>query len=156
MARVTVEDCLEFVDNRFDLVLKAADRARKLERGVAEPMVPLDNDKPTVIALREIAEGFDVLAEPSESAMDIDQATDMLQQPEVLMPLSTEEANEVQSDAEIQSHLEAFKRIMLNQDEAEAEADSVAPTPAPDGDQPAISTESDAAEDDGFKKNEES
>ena len=60
MARVTVEDCLEKVENRFALVLLAAERAHQLEMGVAEPMVPEDNDKPTVIALREIAEGFDV------------------------------------------------------------------------------------------------
>ena len=55
MARLTVEDCLKNVDNRFDLVLKAAKRARKLERG-ATPFVEWDNDKPTVVALREIAE----------------------------------------------------------------------------------------------------
>ena len=55
MARVTVEDCLEFVDNRFHLVLVAAKRARQISRG-AEPHVPWDRDKPTVVALREIAE----------------------------------------------------------------------------------------------------
>lgn len=60
MARVTVEDCLQFVENRFDLVLKAAKRAHELEIGAADPMVDEDNDKPTVIALREIAAGFDV------------------------------------------------------------------------------------------------
>lgn len=60
MARVTVEDCLENVENRFDLVLKAAKRAHLLELGGADPMVPKDNDKPTVIALREIAAGYDV------------------------------------------------------------------------------------------------
>ncbi len=60
MARVTVEDCLKHVDNRFDLVLKAARRAHALELGQAEPMVPANNDKPTVIALREIAAGYNV------------------------------------------------------------------------------------------------
>ncbi|MBF0358935.1 MAG: DNA-directed RNA polymerase subunit omega [Magnetococcales bacterium] len=55
MARVTVEDCLENVDNRFDLVILAAKRARQLTAG-AEPTVPLSNDKMTVVALREIAE----------------------------------------------------------------------------------------------------
>lgn len=54
MARITVEDCLEVVDNRFDLVLMATQRARQLARG-ADPMVDDENDKPTVIALREIA-----------------------------------------------------------------------------------------------------
>jgi len=57
MARVTVEDCLENVDNRFQLVLVATKRARQLGLG-AEPTVPRANDKTTVIALREIAEGF--------------------------------------------------------------------------------------------------
>lgn len=57
MARVTVEDCLEHVNNRFDLVLLGAKRARQLENGV-EPLIPKENDKPTVIALREIAEGL--------------------------------------------------------------------------------------------------
>lgn len=56
MARVTVEDCLENVDNRFQLVLVATKRARQLAMG-ADPTVPWDNDKPTVVALREIAEG---------------------------------------------------------------------------------------------------
>lgn len=57
MARITVEDCLENVDNRFDLVLLASRRARQLSQG-ADPLVPEDNDKPTVIALREIAAGL--------------------------------------------------------------------------------------------------
>lgn len=60
MARVTVEDCLKHVENRFDLVLKAAKRAHDIEMGAVNPMVEEDNDKPTVIALREIAAGFDV------------------------------------------------------------------------------------------------
>jgi DNA-directed RNA polymerase subunit omega len=57
MARLTVEDCLDNVENRFQLVLVAAKRARQIAMG-GEPMVPLDNDKPTVLALREISEGF--------------------------------------------------------------------------------------------------
>lgn len=68
MARVTVEDCLGKVENRFALVLLAAERAHQLEMGAAEPMVPEDNDKPTVIALREIAEGFDVAQLVKEDA----------------------------------------------------------------------------------------
>ncbi len=55
MARITVEDCLEVVDNRFELVLMATKRARQLANG-AEPAVNPDNDKPTVLALREIAD----------------------------------------------------------------------------------------------------
>ena len=57
MARITVEDCLDNVDNLFDLVIVAAKRARKLANG-AEPLVEWENDKPTVVALREIAEGL--------------------------------------------------------------------------------------------------
>ncbi len=56
MARVTVEDCLARVPNRFHLILAAARRARQLSMGSA-PFVPMDNHKVTVVALREIAEG---------------------------------------------------------------------------------------------------
>lgn len=55
MARITVEDCLAVVDNRFELVLLASKRARQLSKGI-EPTVYAENDKPTVLALREIAE----------------------------------------------------------------------------------------------------
>lgn len=55
MARVTVEDCLEYVDNRFQLVLIAAKRARQIAGG-KDPLVEWENDKPTVVALREISE----------------------------------------------------------------------------------------------------
>jgi len=57
MARITVEDCLENIDNRFELVLTATKRARQIAHG-AEPMVEEENDKPTVLALREIADGL--------------------------------------------------------------------------------------------------
>ena len=57
MARITVEDCLDNVENRFQLVLVAAKRARQLMQG-AEACVARENDKPTVLALREIAAGF--------------------------------------------------------------------------------------------------
>jgi DNA-directed RNA polymerase subunit omega len=58
MARVTVEDCLENLENRFELVLVASKRARQLATGGKEPFLPWENDKPTVMALREIADGF--------------------------------------------------------------------------------------------------
>ncbi len=57
MARITVEDCLDNIENIFEMVLVAAKRARRVAHG-ADPMVELENDKPTVIALREIAEGL--------------------------------------------------------------------------------------------------
>jgi len=56
MARITVEDCLRNINNRFEMVLTATKRARQIANG-AEPMVEEQNDKPTVIALREIAGG---------------------------------------------------------------------------------------------------
>ena len=58
MARITIEDCLKVVGNRFNMVLMASERARKLMRGSVDPLVPPENDKSTVIALREIAGGF--------------------------------------------------------------------------------------------------
>lgn len=73
MARVTVEDCLENVANRFELVLVSSKRARQIANG-KEPMVAEENDKPTVIALREIAEGFitaNILEESEEEVVEI-------------------------------------------------------------------------------------
>ena len=58
MARVTVEDCLEHVENRFGLVMIATRRARQIVRFRADPLVDEEGDKPTVIALREIADGL--------------------------------------------------------------------------------------------------
>ncbi|MEX1031924.1 MAG: DNA-directed RNA polymerase subunit omega [Cellvibrionaceae bacterium] len=69
MARITVEDCLEHVDNRFELVIVGSKRARQLAVGGKEPMVPRENDKPTVLALREISQGLvddAVLNQPDE------------------------------------------------------------------------------------------
>lgn len=68
MARITVEDCLQNVDNLFQLVVLASQRARRLANG-AEATVPLENDKPTVVALREIAAGNitpEMLREPEQ------------------------------------------------------------------------------------------
>ncbi|EFB6642235.1 TPA: DNA-directed RNA polymerase subunit omega [Escherichia coli] len=58
MARVTVQDAVEKIGNRFDLVLIAARRARQMQVGGKDPLVPEENDKTTVIALREIEEGL--------------------------------------------------------------------------------------------------
>ena len=79
MARITVEDCTENVPNMFQLVLVAAKRARQLANG-AEPMVAWENDKPTVVALREVAEGYiteSILEEreqPVEELLEVEQA----------------------------------------------------------------------------------
>lgn len=58
MARVTVQDAVEKIGNRFDLILTASRRARQLQSNVREPLVEPENDKPTVIALREIEKGL--------------------------------------------------------------------------------------------------
>lgn len=58
MARITVEDCLDHVDNRFELVMVSSKRARQLALGTKEALLPWENDKPTVMALREIEEGL--------------------------------------------------------------------------------------------------
>lgn len=70
MARITVEDCLANVDNRFQLVLIAAKRARQLAQTSAEPRVPPENDKPTVLALREIAAGYTNFQEEKRNVID--------------------------------------------------------------------------------------
>ncbi|MCL4108251.1 UNVERIFIED_CONTAM: hypothetical protein GTU68_065279 [Idotea baltica] len=77
MARVTVEDCLEFVDTNYELVLKASKRARDISEG-AQALVEEDNDKPVVIALREIAENVSAeevleVEAPDEMTLDQDQ-----------------------------------------------------------------------------------
>jgi len=83
MARITVEDCLENVDNLFELVMVASKRARRLANG-AEPMVDWENDKPTVVALREVAEGLvgpEILEDvdvPPEELLSTDQAEEIL------------------------------------------------------------------------------
>lgn len=72
MARVTVEDCLGQVENRFQLVLVATKRARQLANGV-QPLVEWENDKPTIVALREIADGLidaSILDEPLYPVME--------------------------------------------------------------------------------------
>ena len=77
MARITVEDCTDKIPNRFQLVLVASKRARQLANG-AEAMVPWENDKPTVVALREVAEGFigerilEEREQPAEELLDLE------------------------------------------------------------------------------------
>ena len=81
MARVTVEDCLKYVDTNYELVLKASKRARDIAEG-AQPLVEEDGDKPVVIALREIADDVkaeDVLEAPAEMMFDQDQSQEPLE-----------------------------------------------------------------------------
>jgi len=81
MARITVEDCLDHVDNRFELVMVGSKRARQLAVGGKDPMVPPENDKPTVLALREIEAGFidaSILTEKEEPEYDEAPSTEAL------------------------------------------------------------------------------
>ncbi len=83
MARITVEDCLDHVDNRFELVMVSSKRARQLATGGKDPLLPWENDKPTVMALREIEAGLidasilNEKEEPEELLMEsIDESED--------------------------------------------------------------------------------
>jgi DNA-directed RNA polymerase subunit omega len=90
MARITVEDCLEKIPNMFQLVLVAAKRARQLANG-AHPMVDWENDKPTVVALREIADGYvneEILTQrdqPVEDLLDLTAAATPAVMPDDLL-----------------------------------------------------------------------
>ena len=77
MARVTVQDAVEKIGNRFDLILTAARRARQLQLNQSAPLVPEDNDKPTVIALREIEKGL-----INQDIMDAQEFQEMAKVPE--------------------------------------------------------------------------
>ena len=107
MARITVEDCLDRVDNRFQLVLIASQRARQLANG-RDAHLPWDNEKPTVLALREIAEGHtsvEVLEEPAG-------------------PEPSEEFSEAEAEAEFKAEGEAAEEVGVaaGTDEAATEA----------------------------------
>ncbi len=110
MARVTVEDCLENVENRFALVLLAAERAHQLEMRVSDPMVSEDNDKPTVIALREIALGCDV-----EGMLRMNDAANE----EVVLTAVTEEVESVfvASNVQVQETAEETAEETVQQEE---------------------------------------
>ena len=71
MARITVEDCLEKIPSRFDLILMASKRARQLSTTSRDPLVEWDNDKPTLVALREIEEGL-LDQKPLEQSLEED------------------------------------------------------------------------------------
>lgn len=104
MARVTVEDCLKNVKNRFELVLLSAKRARQLMRG-KDPKVEWDNDKATVVALREIAEGHvDFDSKPEEEEYSLHHLTSSKETVEeaTAETIDEQEASEEVSDEENQ------------------------------------------------------
>ena len=86
MARITVEDCLENIENIFEMVLVASKRARRVAHG-AEPLVELENDKPTVIALREIAEGHITPAILEEVEQPVTEEFLQPETPDDIMPM---------------------------------------------------------------------
>lgn len=79
MARVTVEDAVKKIGNRFDLVMVAARRARQIATEGKEPLVPVSNDKATVTALREIEEGLVTASTLDEAEIRDQQAQDELE-----------------------------------------------------------------------------
>ena len=89
MARITVEDCLDHVDNRFELVMVSSKRARQLATGGKDPLLPWENDKPTVMALREIEAGL----------IDASILTEKEQPEELLMESIEEDENTTASEA---------------------------------------------------------
>lgn len=101
MARVTVEDCLTKVKNRFDLVIKASKRAHQLELGAADPTVARDNDKPTVIALREIAAGNDITKRRTQHDVEVDLvefSADIVGEEEAPVEITIEEVTAIKEE----------------------------------------------------------
>lgn len=114
MARITVEDCLDNVDNRFQLVLVATRRARQLSLG-SEPLVEVENDKPTVLALREIAEGLvtrTILDEEPPLQIETEE-----------QPESREQARTDDLDAQIAAALEPGEMMVPEDNDEQPESD---------------------------------
>jgi len=135
MARITVEDCIDKFESRFELVLVASNRARKIHSGES-PTVEKDNDKPTVIALREIA----------DESVSVDSLKEkLIQEYQTVQPLEDEElsldyvSEEIQSKDEIitededQLNQENEKIINLNEEISPEESDDSALTSKNDG-----------------------
>lgn len=114
MARITVEDCLDNVDNRFQLVLVATRRARQLSLG-ADPMVEIENDKPTVVALREIAEGL-------VTRTILDEEPPLQIEPEA-QPEPQEQAFADDLDAQIAAALEPGEMMVPDDNDEQPESD---------------------------------
>lgn len=137
MARITVEDCLENVENRFELVMIASRRARQLQTGGKTALVPEDNDKPTVVALREIAAKLidrsilnEVVHEPSEELSDFVEA-------EALRKARQEITIEEAMDADL-----------INDDDEEGAAPKAAADDEDEADAPAAADDEAAPEED--------
>jgi DNA-directed RNA polymerase subunit omega len=114
MARITVEDCLDKVDNRFQLVMIASKRSRQLQIEGKDPLLPVDKDKPTVIALREIAEGLvDVKILNEKPTLEMQE--DAL---EGLIPAEVEAEFQITADPEV---LEEDQKIAAQEESTDEE-----------------------------------
>ena len=107
MARVTVEDCLKYIPNRFDLILVAAKRAHQLNSGGFKSSLDVGKDKPAIVALREIEEGLidkSILTEEYDMEKELS-AQDQINQ-QNLMSEVEEELSQVAVDEELDDLVE--------------------------------------------------
>jgi DNA-directed RNA polymerase subunit omega len=132
VARVTVQDCVKKVPNRFELVILAAARARELYKG-AKPSVSKDNDKPSIVALREIADGAIDLDELRTRAMTYVAEGDIVGYEELFGELDGA-SEESEDESEVFSHYSAF---------ADLESDSLESEPKTSGEDNGIGVDSD-------------
>jgi len=124
MARVTVEDCLDNVDNRFELVLLAAKRARQLSTGGKDPLVEVESDKATVLALREIAAG-NITEEMLDEKPVINEEEGLFEQTEIdaeIGELLNADTSETQDEIEAKS--ENAPEADENKSEAKADTEN--------------------------------
>lgn len=137
MARVTVEDCIEYVPNRFELVVMAAKRARQLSRG-AEPTLPQERDKMTVLALREIGEATidtaELLKEEEETPAVNDEAQAAAEAAAAEASKEGETAKEEEVSDEVKADAAAKEAEAEAKVEAKAEAEAAEPSPEEDVD----------------------
>ena len=120
MARITVEDCVDKFESRFELVLVASNRARKLHSGES-PTVEKDNDKPTVIALREIADESLSVDSLKVKLIEEYQTLSSLDEEDISLDYggSETEINEKKTEDEMQLNTENNEANISNEDEAE-------------------------------------
>lgn len=126
MARVTVEDCLEKINNRFDLVMVASRRARQLQTGGKDPMVPNQNDKPTVMALREVAAGligYSILDEVEVRKSSDEELSELVQADALRKSRQDLSITEAMDADLIEEDEDAVTKIKADDDEEETEAD---------------------------------
>jgi DNA-directed RNA polymerase subunit omega len=121
MARITVEDCLENVPNRFDLVMIASKRARQIQTGGKSPMISEDKDKPAVLALREVAANlvsYDILNEIEfkDDTAQIEKEADVIQREEAELSDAMDATGIADQDA-IDAELREVMGQMVAEDE---------------------------------------